>query len=87
MLKQGHLDPIAQDHFQMAFENWQPLSVLGDPHSGSFLMFRGEFLFQFVPMASGPHTGHQWKEPGCVLFAPSLQAFIYIDEIPLSLPF
>lgn len=27
-----------------------------------FLMFRGNLLFQFVPAASCPGTGHHWKE-------------------------
>ena len=35
-----------------------------------------------MPVASGPVTGHHWKEPGSVLFASSLQVFIHIDEIP-----
>lgn len=34
---------------------------------------------------SCPVTGHHWKEPVFVLFAPSLQMFIYIDEIPWNL--
>jgi len=39
-------------------------------------------VFQFVPIASGPVTGHHWKQPGCILFAPSFRVFIYADEIP-----
>lgn len=40
-------------------------------------------VFQFVPMASGSVSGHHWKEPGSVLFAPSFQVFIHIDKFPL----
>ena len=42
---------------------------------------------QFLPIASGPVTGHHWKEPGSILFAPSLEIFIYIGKIPLCLLF
>ena len=38
-------------------------------------------MFQSVPIASGPATGHH-QEPGSILFAPSLQLFMHIDEIP-----
>ena len=37
-------------------------------------------IFQFVPVVSGPVTGHQWKEPVSVFFTPSLQVFEHIDE-------
>jgi len=48
-----------------------------------FWMFRGTlFVFQFVPTASCPVTGHQRKEAGSVLFAPSLHMFIHINKIP-----
>ena len=39
-------------------------------------------MFQSVPIASGPVTGHDQKEPGSILFVPSLQVLLYIDEIP-----
>ena len=45
-----------------------------------FLMLRAT-VFQFVAIASGPVTGHHWKDPGYVVFAPSLQVFIYINKI------
>ena len=32
-------------------------------------------------------TGHHWEKPGSAFFTPSLQVFIGIDEIPLSLLF
>jgi len=31
-------------------------------------------------------TGHHWKEPGSTLFAPSLQKFVHMDEIPAAEP-
>ena len=39
-------------------------------------------VLQFVPIASGSVTGNQWKEPGSILFAPSIQVFIFINKIP-----
>jgi len=39
-------------------------------------------VFQFMPTASGPVTGHHKKEPESVLFAPFLKVFIYIKKIP-----
>jgi len=39
-------------------------------------------VFVFVPTASGPVTGHHWKEPGSVLFTSSVQVFAYIEKIP-----
>ncbi|KAK4829959.1 hypothetical protein QYF61_008090 [Mycteria americana] len=44
-------------------------------------------VFQVVPIASCPLTGHYWKEPGSVLFKSSLQVFIHMHKIPLSLLF
>ena len=38
-------------------------------------------VLQFVPIASGPVTGHHWKVPGSICFTLSLQVFICIDEI------
>jgi len=53
-----------------------------------FLIFRQSLLcFIFVPIAFGPVTGHHWKAPGSILFAPSLQVFQHFDKIPLSLLF
>ena len=39
-------------------------------------------VFQFVPIASALITGHHRKEPGSILFTPSIQLFIYIDKVP-----
>ena len=61
----------------------QAVAVLGHPHRRTVFsdVHREPPVFQFVPIAFGPVTGHQWKEPGSVLFSPSLQVFIYIDDI------
>ena len=71
LLKQGHLELVAQDYIQMAFEylqQWrlrnlsgQPMTVLCHPHSKNvFSDVQREppvFQFQFVPIASGPVRG------------------------------
>lgn len=71
LLRQGHLQPVAQNHIQMAFQyvqGWrlhilheQPMAVLGPPHSEkAFLdVWREPSGLQFVPMASGPVTTPQ----------------------------
>lgn len=38
-----------------------------------------------MPIASCPDTGYHRKEPGSVLFALSLQVFVYVDSYPLEL--
>ena len=38
-------------------------------------------MSQFLPVASCPATGHHWKEPGSILFAPFLPSLLYIDKI------
>jgi len=49
-------------------------------------MFRGNLLcFSLCPLPLFLGTGHDRKEPDSVLFAPSIQLFIYINKIPLSL--
>jgi len=70
LLKQGHLDPVAQVCVQMAFEHLQgwrlhnlsgrPVPVLGHPHSEKVFpdVQREPPVFQCVPVASGPVTGH-----------------------------
>ena len=97
LLQQGHLEPLSQDHVQMAFEylqgqrlhnlSGQPVPELSHPHSEKAFpdVRRESSVFQFVLIASGPVTGHHWIEPGSVLSALSLQVFIYTDKMPLSL--
>jgi len=73
LLKQGQLQPIAQDHLQVAFgylQGWrlhhlsgQPMPVLSHPHFEE--VFPGALMepavFQFVPVASGPVPGQPPK--------------------------
>jgi len=97
--KQGHLKQVAQAHGLTAFEYLQaqrinkfpvqPVPVLSHPHSEKMFpdVQREPPVFQLVLIASGPVPGHHREEPGSALFAPSLQVFMYIDEIALSLLF
>lgn len=39
-------------------------------------------MLQFVPIASGPVTGHHRKEPCSLFLTPALQIFIYIGKFP-----
>ena len=70
LLKQGHLELAAQGYVHKAFEcpqggrlhnlPWQPIPVLGCPHSKKVFpdVQREPPVFQCVPIASGPVTGH-----------------------------
>lgn len=42
-------------------------------------------VFQFVPTASGPITGHHWEDSGSIYFVLSGQVAKDTDKIPLSL--
>ena len=78
LLKQGHLDLVAQDHVQMAFEDlrWWRLHNL---YQGSVTLTmkvfpdvqREPLMSQFVPLAWLIASGHHWKESGVIFFAPS----------------
>lgn len=50
----------------------------------SFLCYKlkSSPVFEFVPVASHPFTGHAWKVPGSTLSVLSLLVLVYIDEIP-----
>lgn len=63
-----------------------PSLVFGHPHNEKVYpeVQREPPIFQFAPTASGPATGHDWKEL-CSFFVTSLHVLIGIDEIPLSL--
>jgi len=94
LLHQGHLEPVAQDHVQTAFEylqGWRLHNLSGQPvpqprHPHSEKVFPDvqtePSAFQLLPIASGPVPRHDQDEPGSVLFAPSFQVFIYIKNIP-----
>jgi len=70
VLKQHQLELVAHDHVQMAFEDhqgWrlhhlsgQLVPVLGPPHSEKVFpdVQRELPVLQFVPISSGPVTGH-----------------------------
>ena len=80
--KQDHQEQVVHDRVQMAFDHLQgwwhhnlsgePVPVLSHSHS------KNEFpdvqmrppVFQFVPSVSGPITGHHWRKPSSILFAP-----------------
>jgi len=68
LLKQGHLELVAQDNVRMAFEYLQGGRLFGQSvpvvsNSHSKIVFpdvqMGPSVFQFVLIASGPATGHQ----------------------------
>jgi len=67
----------------------QSMPVLDHPHNKRVFPYiqMNPLRFQFVPVASGPATGHHWREPGCVSFALPLQIFVCVDKIHLSLLF
>lgn len=83
-LKQGTCPGV----FQIVSEDGDSITFLDNlcQYSGIlrvkrwFLMFRGNLLcvFQFAPIASAPTT---WASPGSVLFAPSIQILVCIEEI------
>lgn len=88
-LQQDHLEPISLAHIHMTFEypqGWrlhnlpgQPVSIIGHQHSKKvFLMFR-QNLLSFCAV-SCPSPGHLWERPGALLFTPSLQELVHIDE-------
>ena len=94
LLQEGHLKPVAQGRVQAAFEYLQggrlhslpgqPVLVHSHPHSKEVFPYTqtAPSAFRCVPVASGPVSGHHREEPGSGLFVPTLQVFIYIDEIP-----
>lgn len=43
-------------------------------------------VFQFVTVDSHPVIGNYGKEPFFITFAPTLQVFIFIDEISSETP-
>ncbi|KAK4830703.1 hypothetical protein QYF61_012872 [Mycteria americana] len=57
--------------------------VVSHPHSKKVFpdVHRQPPVFQFVPIASCPVTGHHQIQPGSVFSTPSLQVFIYIDKM------
>lgn len=69
MLKHGHLQEVAEDHIQLAFEDLhnlfgQPVSVLSHLHHKEVLpsVQWEPLMFQFLPTASCPNTRHNLME-------------------------
>jgi len=63
----------------------KPLSVVSQPNSKKVFpdVQREPPVFQFMPIASCPVSGHHWKERGCILFVPRyLQVCMYVDDVP-----
>jgi len=86
------LELVAQDHVQVAFQYVQGESLHDLPGQPVTLKGKKVFpdvqreppVFLFVPTAAGPVTGHHWKEPGSVFFAPSLQVFAHVEDPPCA---
>lgn len=38
-------------------------------------------MFQCVPVAFSPGTGHHWEESGSVCFTPYLQTVLYVGKV------
>ena len=96
--KLGHPEQGAQDCVQEVSEgrqggepttSGQPVPVLCHTYSKEMLpdVQIERLVFQLVHSAFCPGTGHHLQESVSVLFAPSFQVFIEIDEFPLSLLF
>lgn len=90
LLKHGHSEQIAQVAFE-DLQEWrlhnlsgQPVPVLHHMHSREVPpgIQREPPVFQFVPTVSCPGIGQHCKESVSVLFAPFLQVFLDISEIP-----
>lgn len=71
----------------------QPVPLPIDPQSKkkkkSSWSSEGTLVFQFMPIASSPVTGHHWKEPGSLFLLSSLQIFLTLIRLPfwaLSFP-
>lgn len=64
----------------------QPVPLLINPHRKKKKkvpdLQRGPSVFQFMPIASSPVTGHQWKEPGSLFLVSSLQIFLTLIRLP-----
>jgi len=67
----------------------QLMLVVHHPHRREVFpkVQRTSAVLQSASIVSCPVAEHQWKQSGSIFFAPSLQAFIYMSMIPLSLLF
>jgi len=94
LLKQGHLQEVAQDLVQVGLEYrqrrrlhnlpGQPVPGLRHPQSEEVLPHvQLELpLLQFVPVGPCPVAGHHWKESGPILLTPTLQVFVSVYNVP-----
>lgn len=94
LLKQAHLEQVAQGCVQTGFVSLQrkrlhnlfvqPAPVLCHPQCKEVFPHIQMALpvFQFVPIAPYPVAGHQWKESGPILLTPTIDIFVRIDKIP-----
>lgn len=82
---QAHLEPVAQDHLQMAFEDlqrWRLHHVSGQAVPGLSHSHSTE-VFPDVPVCAHCLCSWHWEpleEPGSILCAPSLYIFTGVDE-------
>lgn len=98
LLKEGHLQPVAQDCIRAASESlqgWrlhvlsrQPEPVLNHSHRKEAFpdVQREPSVFQFVPPASSPATGHHCKEPSSLIFIPSMRCSCKSKISPWAFP-
>jgi len=81
LIKQGHLELIAQEHVHLLkiSKDGDSAISLGNLFqvSGKSYFFTAKkfpyvqtelLMFEFVPTASCPVMGHHWKEPGSIFF-------------------
>jgi len=99
MLKQGHLEPTAQDCIQAAFQylqGWrlhklsgQLMPVLGHSHNKEVFpkVQREPPVFQFVPIDSGTVASNHCKKSSSLIFISSHEVFIHIEKVSLRLFF
>lgn len=95
LTKLDHLEPLTEDDVQLlnvskegdfttTLVNLCQCSIIRTVKK-CFLMFRWNFLFLLVPIASYPVTCHHWKDPGSVLFAPET-SLLWAEESQLAQP-
>lgn len=87
MFAHSHLELVTQDYIQEAFlqyfQGQRFCSLSGQP-----VPVHNKEMFsdaQVEPLCF--NLGHHWKAFGSIFFAPCLQIFVHIDEIPPSSPY
>ena len=93
LLKQGHLDTVAQDHVQMGSEylqGWRLHNISGQPipvlcHLHSKKVFRRHLLCFSVCPSPLVLSLHHWKEPGSNLFTLPSSISVHWDPPEPSL--